>query len=225
MSNKKSTGTAAGSADGRSRLWSCIVYPESAPERWRDVLDDAHIPYAISPLHDRDINADGQPKKAHWHILFVCDGKKSQEQMDALSHSVCGTICQRVQSAKGMARYLIHQDNPEKAQYSKSDIECHGGLDIEPYLINSAATQRELSKQIVQFIISEGVEDIIDLIAFATLNDDEWYDELRHNTIFYSTVVKSQWQKNAKERASRASEASGITKAEAAAFNERHPEK
>lgn len=223
MSSKKSTGTAQGSADGRSRLWSCIVYPESAPESWRDILDEAHIPYAISPLHDRDTNADGSPKKAHWHILFVCDGKKSQEQMNELSHSVCGTICQKVQSAKGMARYLIHQDNPEKAQYSRTEIECHGGLDIEPYLINSAATQRELSKQIVQFIISEGIEDIIDLIAFATLNDDEWYDEIRHNTIFYSTVVKSHWQKRAKERATVARQEVDEKKAVCESFNERHP--
>jgi hypothetical protein len=221
MSEKKSTGN---TADGRSRVWACIVYPDSAPENWRDMLDDAHIPYAISPLHDRDENADKSPKKPHWHVLFVCEGKKSQEQMDELSHSVNGTICQRVQSAKGMARYLIHQDNPEKAQYSKNDIECHGGLDIGPYLINNAATQRELSKQIVTYILENGTEDIIDLIAYAAMNDDEWYDEIRHNTIFYSAVVRSQWQKNAKARATVARREAGEKKAEFDAFNERHPE-
>jgi hypothetical protein len=144
--------------------------------------------------------------------------------MDALSKLVNGTICQRVQSAKGMARYLIHQDNPEKAQYSKNDIECHGGLDIGPYLINNAAIQRELSKQIVQYILENGTEDIIDLIAYAALNDDEWYDEIRHNTIFYNAVVRSQWQKNAKARAMVARRETETKKAEFDAFNERHPE-
>ena len=202
MSTKKSTEkSASGSADGRSRIWACIVYPESAPENWRAILDDSHIPYAISPLHDRDVNADNTPKKPHWHILFCCEGKKSQEQMDEISRTVNGTICQKVQSAKGMARYLIHQDNPEKAQYSKDAIECHGGLDIAPYLVNSAASQRELSKAIVTYIMTEGIEDIIDLIAYASLNDDEWYDEIRHNTIFYSAVVKSNWQKRTRQRA------------------------
>ena len=229
MANKKSTGqTGTGSADGRSRVWACIVYPESAPENWRAILDDSHIPYAISPLHDRDTNADGTPKKPHWHILFSCEGKKSQEQMDELSKSVNGTICQKVQSAKGMARYLIHQDNPEKAQYSKDAIECHGGLDIGPYLVNSAASQRELSKAIVAYIIAEGIEDIIDLIAYASLNDDEWYDEIRHNTIFYNAVVKSNWQKRSRQRAEAASEAGAEKLAEKAnicsEFNERHPE-
>jgi hypothetical protein len=221
MAKEKSTGNPA---DGRSRVWACIVYPESAPENWRDVLDDAHIPYAISPLHDRDENADKTPKKPHWHVLFICEGKKSQEQMDELSKLVNGTICQRVQSAKGMARYLIHQDNPEKAQYSKNDIECHGGLDIGPYLINNAATQRELSKQIVTYILENGTEDIIDLIAYAAMNDDEWYDEIRHNTIFYSAVVRSQWQKNAKARATLAQRDAEEKKAKFDAFNERHPE-
>lgn len=220
MAEKKSSGGAA--ADGRGRVWACIVYPESAPENWRDILDESHIPYAISPIHDRDENADGSPKKPHWHILFICEGKKSQEQMDSLSHSVNGTICQKVQSAKGMARYLIHQDNPEKAQYSKNDIECHGGLDIGPYLVNSAATQRELSKMIVNYIISEGIEDIIDIIAYAAMNDDEWYDEIRHNTIFYSAVVKSNWQKNARMRAERRAEP---TRTAAEEFRKREQER
>ncbi|MFK5220012.1 Rep family protein [Lactococcus cremoris] len=26
--------------DSRARNWSLVVYPESAPENWRDILDD-----------------------------------------------------------------------------------------------------------------------------------------------------------------------------------------
>ena len=29
--------------DNRARNWSLVVYPESAPENWRDILDDYHI--------------------------------------------------------------------------------------------------------------------------------------------------------------------------------------
>ena len=53
-------------ADSRARNWSLVVYPESAPENWRDILDDYHIPWVESPLHDKDINPDGEIKKAHW---------------------------------------------------------------------------------------------------------------------------------------------------------------
>ena len=29
------------------------------------------VPMAISPLHDKDLNADGTLKKPHWHIIYI----------------------------------------------------------------------------------------------------------------------------------------------------------
>ena len=63
--------------DVRARTWTFILYPESAPENWRDILDGYHIPWVESPLHDRDVNPDGTVKKAHRHIILLCAGKKS----------------------------------------------------------------------------------------------------------------------------------------------------
>ena len=45
--------------DTRSRLWVFVAYPESLPENWLDIIADWHVPCCISPLHDKDINADG----------------------------------------------------------------------------------------------------------------------------------------------------------------------
>ena len=35
--------------DERVRNWTFIVYPESAPDKWRDILDDMHVPWIESP--------------------------------------------------------------------------------------------------------------------------------------------------------------------------------
>lgn len=43
-------------ADGRTRNWCAVVYPDSAPENWRDILDGQHICWVESPLHDQDVN-------------------------------------------------------------------------------------------------------------------------------------------------------------------------
>ena len=40
-----------------------IVYPESAPSNWRDTLNKTHLRWIESPLHDKDVNADGEVKK------------------------------------------------------------------------------------------------------------------------------------------------------------------
>ena len=66
--------------DTRTRVWTFLVYPDSAPENWRDLLDEQHIEFIVSPLHDRDINPTGEPKKPHWHLMLTFEGKKSYEQ-------------------------------------------------------------------------------------------------------------------------------------------------
>ena len=134
--------------DVRARAWTFIVYPESAPENWRDVLDGFHLQWACSPLHDRDVNATGEPKKAHWHILLSFGGKKGYGQIWSISEAINGTRPQVCQDQKALIRYFSHRDNPEKAQYKASDIEARGGFDLEEYLKPTAsecmATQDEM---------------------------------------------------------------------------------
>ena len=51
MAKKMSNAAPVGKAkDGRTRNWNVIVYPESAPENWRQIIDDLHIEWAESPL-------------------------------------------------------------------------------------------------------------------------------------------------------------------------------
>ena len=71
MAEKKTRGS------DRTRNWVVIVYPESAPENWRSHLDDLHLEWIESPLHEFDVNADGEVKKAHWHVLLLFGGVKS----------------------------------------------------------------------------------------------------------------------------------------------------
>ncbi|MFS5611931.1 Rep family protein [Streptococcus agalactiae] len=44
----------------RGRNWWIVVYPESLPENWKEIISTE--PVAISPLHDKDVNADGTRK-------------------------------------------------------------------------------------------------------------------------------------------------------------------
>ncbi|HDA0660242.1 TPA: replication protein, partial [Staphylococcus aureus] len=70
---------------GRTRNWTFVIYPESVLESWRDVLDNEHIQWVESPLHDKDTNPDGEIKKAHKHILVMYDGVKSYKQIGSVA--------------------------------------------------------------------------------------------------------------------------------------------
>ncbi len=40
-------------------------------------------------------------------------------------------VPQKCNNADGLKRYMTHIDNPDKYQYSKDDIRCFNGADIE----------------------------------------------------------------------------------------------
>ena len=58
--------------DAKALAWTFIVYPESAPKNWKEVLDGYHIPWVSSPLHDKDINATGEPKTTLAYSPVFC---------------------------------------------------------------------------------------------------------------------------------------------------------
>ena len=180
--------------DTRCRNWSFIVYPDSAPENWRDLLDDQHIEWVESPLHDRDLNATGELKKAHWHVLVMFDGNKSYEQILSLSALTCGTVPQKVQSAKGLVRYMAHLDNPEKVQYDRSLIVGHGGVDVAELLKPTASARYVLLREISEFILDHDVYEFEDLWFFAMNNRfDDWFPLLcDSSTIALSALLKSR---------------------------------
>lgn len=189
--------------DERIRNWTFILYPESAPENWRNILDDEFIQWVESPLHDMDVNADGEIKKAHWHILLLYGGKKSFEQVSTLTDKLNATIPQKVSSAKGCVRYMAHLDNPEKYQYSASLIIGHGGVDIAEYLKPSSSSRYLLIGEMVDYVKSNGLTEMKDLINYAReFRFDDWFPLLCDN----SAYIMNQYIKSIRN--------SGLTKGE-----------
>ena len=52
----------------KKRYWAMVLYPESAPENWKDLLQATGLQIAISPLHDKDLNADNEPFLAYYQL-------------------------------------------------------------------------------------------------------------------------------------------------------------
>ncbi len=113
----------------RTRDFATVIYPESAPENWLDILKEQKIQALVSPLHDSDLNADNTPKKPHYHVHIMFEGPKTKEQAVSLFSLIGGVGCEIVNSRRGMARYLTHEDNPEKHKYSRDDVIQIGGVD------------------------------------------------------------------------------------------------
>ena len=95
----------------KKRNWAFVLYPESAPEDWRERLKISGLMSAISPLHDRDVNPTGEPKKAHYHVLLVYSGPTTYGAVEKFTKSLNATIPQALESVrKGLNPNLTTRD-------------------------------------------------------------------------------------------------------------------
>ena len=163
--------------DNRRRCWACVVYPESCPPDWLETIGEWAVATAVSPLHNKDVNPDGQPKKPHYHVLVKFEGKKSQEQVQDLFETVKGVGAIPIQSPEGYTRYLVHKDNPEKAQYNPADIKTFGGFDLLKYL-NNNADKTQTIREMREYCKNEKVYNFADLMDYASENNESWFTAL-----------------------------------------------
>ena len=184
----------SGNKECRCRNWTFVIYPESAPENWRTVLDELKIEWVCSPLHDKDLNANNEPKKAHYHIMVLFSGVKAYSQVVALTSGLNGTVPQQVHNTKALVRYMAHLDNPEKAQYSIKDITCGGGVDIQELLRPSSSERYTFISEMVVFCRDNNITEFKDLVDYAMLEKhDTWFPLLCDNsTFFIQQYIKSQ---------------------------------
>ena len=184
----------------KKRNWAMVLYPESAPEDWREQLRLSGLQVAISPLHDKDVNADGEPKKAHHHVILVYGSPTTYNNVKALCDRLNQPIPQPLEQVRGYYRYLTHEDNPEKAHYSKSDIQTLNGFDIREFVELTKSEVTKAKREILQLIRDNSITeyaDLIDILMDGGEGTADMFDVASNNTLFFKAYLTSQWRRQA----------------------------
>lgn len=168
MANEKSSGK------GRTRNFATVVYPESAPEGWQEILSECFVPAFISPLHDKDTNPTGEQKKAHYHVIIMFDSTKTVEQAQEIFSKIGGVGCEKVNSIRGYARYLCHLDNPEKFQYNQEDVRSLCGADYSS-TIGLATDKYKALAEMQDFCEVYNVNSFYLLAKYSKEHRQDWY--------------------------------------------------
>lgn len=180
----------------KGRDWTAIVYPDSAPKNWREILDETHYRWVESPLHDKDVNPDGEIKKAHWHILLSADGPISENTVKEVFKKLNTPEIKKVGSSRGLVRYMIHLDNPEKYQYDINDIKGHNGAEVESYFELTTTNRLSVLKEMVIYIRENQVDNFSDFVMTCIEKSDDWFSvAMNSNTIGLNKVIDAEWQK------------------------------
>ena len=177
---------------GRTRNYATVVYPESAPTDWLRIAGELKIPMFISPLHDKDLNPTGEPKKPHYHVMILFEGVKTKEQAAELFDQIGGVGCEIVQSVRGYARYLCHLDNPDKAQYNVDDVRCFGGADYTD-IIGLAIDKYKAIGEMLDFLDLHVDMTYYELLMYAREERFDWFRVLCDSgTYVIKEAIKSR---------------------------------
>ena len=198
MTNSRSNSRFNKPKDERTRNWTIVVYEDSAPKNWRDIVRNLHVEAYISPLHDKDVRADGTPKKPHYHVILCFKGKKSIGQVQEISNKLSGVKvlweeC-AVNDLQGMVRYLVHFDDPDKAQYDVATIEPINGADVVSCFANSATDVDSIVGEMMDWCDEQGCFSFYRLAKYARNEKPEWFRVLSTKR----TVFITQWLRSMK---------------------------
>lgn len=186
--------------DGRLRNFATVVYPESAPKDWQEILARHFVPCFVSPLHELDKNPTGEPKKPHHHIILMFEGKKSIEQAKSIFETIGGVGCEPVNSLRGYARYLCHLDNPEKAQYPPEQVRSMCGADYTT-TIGLVIDKYKAIGEMIDYCRSNGILSYSELLEYCREERFDWFRVLCDNgTVVMKEYLKSKsWEQRLRE--------------------------
>lgn len=193
----------------RYRSFNWVMYSESLPSDWMDKLDALHVPI-ICALHDKDTWTDedekknpehkaGTLKKEHIHGMSLFDGKKSVQQMLKMLEPLGVYYVEPTHNVQSFTRYLLHMDNPEKAQYDQGNIFTFGGAvpDFSRTIPNSEV--QAIMCQICDFIREKEITEFSELWFYARDNEPDWFTVLNNGKSFVVNMALSSCRNSKKK--------------------------
>lgn len=180
----------------KKKYWAFVLYLESAPENWKEILQLRGIPVCISPYHDKDVNPDGTLKKPHYHIILCFPNTTTYNNVKSITDSLNQPIPISLDAVNGYYRYLTHKDNPEKYQYSPEDIETLNGFSIDDFVELTYTQVKTICIYLQQLIIDNNILEYSDLLDYLLTN--ELYTELdvaSNHTLLFNTYICSRRNK------------------------------
>ena len=190
-------------ATTRNTHFATIVYPESAPSDWIEKLEEQHIQALISPLHDKDINKEGNPKKPHYHVILIFESLKSPKQVTEIIEIFGGVGTIPLHSLGAYSRYLCHIDDPEKAQYSKEDVKEISGANYKECCRQNGEKEKEDEANLIeltQIILDQRITYFHEVADLIIKEHSDLFSALKTNSYYIHSVIMSLATQTEKER-------------------------
>lgn len=163
----------------RSKWWEIVIYPDSMPDDWVDIIENTKVPCVLSPEHDKDKFDDGTPKKNHFHMLIKFPSLKTAQQVISTFNIPLGAphYAEIAHSPYGSYKYLTHENCIDKVKYDSSEIIPFNGFSEQMISEISDLDNYDNLKYILEFVYKNKIKSFSSLVA-CCLYDDELSPDL-----------------------------------------------
>lgn len=189
---------------GRTRNYTAILYPDSLPKNFKQLIIGTRVRVFFSPVH----KPEADEKKEHIHVLPVFGNPQTPQQAfdffaDLFGKSETGSINgvarpEKVTDMCSMLRYFAHMDNPEKIQYSVDEIECYNGADLNKYLEYTESERLKMMMEVHALIRSKDIREYSQLVDFLERDPRLLALVCTRNTVHFRAYITS-YRNNKKE--------------------------
>lgn len=167
----------------KGRHFAYVVYPESAPADWIEQLQQTGLSFVVSPLHDKDVDPTGIPKKPHYHVIISWGNTTTYRAARGLCDKLRCPRPQALKSPNAMYRYMQHLDNPDKYQYTDIPTTYNGW--VRPL---NAADVVQLKREIWGMVYTNDCQEYGELLMVCVEHGSEYFDVASSHTIFFSKI-------------------------------------
>lgn len=180
----------------RHKCWMLIFYPDSAPPEWPDLLSELHLRIWVSPVHDRDTwtaadqkrdknHVKGTAKKPHYHLICEYEVQVDRETfLNDFGFLNGPENVKVVKSLISMVRYLVHADDPDKAQYQREDVRIFGGAELDLVEQLGSHERHEALRAMRKFIRERKIENYCDFVDYCDECEVTWARLLDDNSSY-----------------------------------------
>lgn len=191
----------------RIRNYAIIVYPDSTTlnPNWRENLLSLGHKAIISPIHDKDLDSNGLPKKPHYHVCVFRENATTWNSCVKTMSSNIDSSIKYVEVLRGTIQasfdYMSHKNAPSKAQYKEEEVVCLNGFNQFDYQKQTRTDKLNCAKEIYIYIENNVVEEFSDLIQLLIMEEkDELLEYVASHAFFIDKIITSLRNKNLKAK-------------------------
>lgn len=118
-------------------------------------------------------------------MVMMFPENKSFQQIESITKSLNAPVPQKVANVKGLVRYCLYMDNPEKYQYKRSGMVDFCGADLSQLLEVTKVERYALIREMMKFVSDQGITKMKDLLDYAIFERfDDWFPLLCDNSAY-----------------------------------------